>query len=330
MFWSFMKLGIPIIVAILVLMELTTFGWRPSRKNMITLSESEKESAENLKRMVTFLAGEVGTRNYLHDQSLNRAADFLETRFKGLGYETQIVSYEVNGQIFKNIITRTHSIPTKESKDIIVIGAHYDSCFNPGADDNASGVAGILELARLLKDVNLSTQIQFVAFTNEEPPFFMTDDMGSLVFARKLKEHNLKVKAAIILEMIGYYSENINSQRYLPLLGLFYPNRGNFIAVVGNFPSAKVTNTLVANFRRHSKFPVESLIAPSFVRGVYFSDHWSFWHEGFPAVMVTDTAFLRNKNYHSPTDLPATLDYEKMARVVHGLKESIIRFVEDD
>jgi len=326
---SFIKVGIFVII-VLVVMEATTFGWRLSRKNMITLSESERKSAENLKWVVTFLAGEVGTRNYLHEQSLNRAADFIETRFKGLGYETQMMSYEVNGQIFKNIIARPHSIPTKESKAILVIGAHYDSCFNPGADDNASGVAGIMELARLLKNVDFDTQIQFVAFTNEEPPFFLTDNMGSLVFVRKLKSDGLKIKAAIILEMIGYYSENITSQRYLPLLGLFYPNRGNFITVVGNFPSAKVVNTLVAHFRKHSKFPIESLIAPSFIRGVYFSDHWSFWQEGFPAVMITDTAFLRNKNYHSPTDLPATLDYEKMAVVVHGLKESIIRFIEGD
>ena len=325
----FIKVGISVII-ILVLMEATTFGWRPSRKNMITLSESEKESAENLKRVVTFLAGEIGLRNYQHDQQLNKAADYIESRFQEIGYETQIMSYEVNGQIFKNIIARPHSIPTKESKDIIVIGAHYDSCFNPGADDNASGVAGTLELARLFKDVNLNTQIQFVAFTNEEPPFFMTEDMGSLVFARKLKKDGQKVRAAIILEMIGYYSENINSQHYLPLLGPFYPNRGNFITVVGNFPSAKVVNTLVAHFRKYSKFPIESLIAPSFIRGVYFSDHWSFWQEGFPAVMVTDTAFLRNKNYHRQTDLPATLDYEKMAVVVHGLKESIMRFIEGD
>ncbi|MBI5150351.1 MAG: M28 family peptidase [Candidatus Omnitrophica bacterium] len=239
-----------------------------------------------------------------------------------MGYNPEEWVYDIDGKTYRNIVVGTNKSFTGEH---IIIGAHYDSCFNPGADDNASGIAGLLELARMLKKPDLKVPVMFVAFTNEEPPFFMTGQMGSAVFVRALKESSVKVKAAVILEMIGYYPDGLFSQKYLPLLGPFYPNKADFVAIVGNFASRGVVDFLDNDFKRHQYFPVCALIAPSFVPGINFSDHWSFWQEGYPAVMITDTAYLRNKNYHTATDTVTTLDYEKMAKVVLGLKESIVR-----
>jgi Zn-dependent M28 family amino/carboxypeptidase len=237
------------------------------------------------------------------------------------------MNYTLGGRVFRNIIVDKPGQSSPE--ETIIMGAHYDTCFNPGADDNASGVAGVLELARLLKGEVLKRNVKFIAFTNEEPPFFLTDAMGSRVYAQAAKRDNEKIKAAVILEMIGYYSEGRNSQRYLTLLGPFYPHRGNFLAVIGNFPSRHLVAKMGKYFKQASSFPVESLIAPSCLSGVYFSDHWSFWKEGYPAVMITDTAFLRNPHYHHDSDLPETLDYEKMSLAVHGLKEAIVRMANE-
>lgn len=160
--------------------------------------------------------------------------------------------------------------------------------------------------------------------------FFLTEEMGSRRFTQWLKENHIQVKAAIILEMIGYYSNEFNSQRYFPLLGPFYPNQGNFLAVVGNFPFRSVVSKIVRGFRKSSRSPIKSIIAPSSTPGIYFSDHWSFWQEKIPAIMITDTAYLRNPNYHQDSDRASTLDYKKMAMVIHGLKEAIIRFTKVD
>ncbi|MCH8903224.1 MAG: M28 family peptidase [Bacteroidetes bacterium] len=221
----------------------------------------------------------------------------------------------------------------------IVIGAHYDHLgygshnslyrgdpqIHNGADDNASGVAGLIELARLLKDTPFRHRLKFAAFVNEEPPFFQTDQMGSFVYIQKTKLLGENIKTAIILEMLGYYSEKPFSQKYPLLLGPFYPNKANFIAIVGNFPSKGIVKSLTKGFRQSSKFPVVRLVSPEFIPGVNFSDHWSFWQVGIPAVMVTDTAYLRSQYYHQKTDLLDTLDYQKMAKVVFGLKEAIIK-----
>lgn len=306
----------------------TMFGWRLSKPYTVLLTEEKQQTGARLKKIVQLMAGDIGVRNYMSYQNLNKTADYITQNFEKLGYVTRIVSYEVNGQIFKNIVAEKEKVQNP-SAEIIIIGAHYDSCFNPGADDNASAVAGMIELARLLKNQELKRSVQFVAFTNEEPPFFMTENMGSRVYARMIKKERWNLKTAIILEMIGYYSEVRNSQRYLPLLGLFYPNRANFIAVVGNFKSHNILGKIVSGFKASSSFPIESIVSPSFVPGINFSDHWSFWKEGYPAVMITDTAYLRNKNYHEPSDLPDTLDYEKMAEMIHGLKESLVQFINE-
>lgn len=306
---------------VFLFLELTTYGWADSPAAGPDISPEGNRSETNLKNMVIHLSQKIGIRNYKYYQNLNLAAEYILNQFKDMGYSVEVMTYQINDKEYRNVIAEKPS--TQQGNGVIIVGAHYDSCFNPGADDNASGVAGILELARLLKGVDTQSRIQFVAFVNEEPPFFKTDYMGSFVYVSRVKEKKEKIKAAIILESIGFYTEKRNSQRYLPLLGFFYPNKGNFIGVVSNFPSRKILKKIVTSFKRTSEFPIESVTAPGGIPGIDFSDHWSFWKNGYPAVMVTDSAFLRNRNYHKQTDLPSTLNYEKMAEVILGLKESV-------
>ena len=312
------------IVFIVLLIKLTTFGWRTTKSFNVKPSAPEELTAQNMKDMVEYLAGKIGNRNYAEYAGLNRAAEYIRQQFEQLGYSVTMMPYPLGDQVYNNIVAQDAS--GKEFPETIIIGAHYDSCFNPGADDNASGVAGLIELARLLKNSGLKAHLKFIAFVNEEPPFFLTENMGSRVYAKAAKQKGEKIKAAIILEMLGYYSQKKFSQRYLPLVGPFYPNRADFIALVGNFPSGGIVKKLAAYFKASSEFPVEYLIAPDFIPGIYWSDHWSFWKEGYPALMVTDTAYLRNPHYHRQTDLGPTLDYARTAAMLHGLKEAIIQF----
>ncbi len=308
---------------ILVIIFLTTFGWRPVPKYKVVLSSDESASLERLRRIVTFLSEDLGVRNYIHYQNLQEAADFIQRSFEEIGYSVESNPYEINGVTFRNIIAEKPG--NNPAGGILLIGAHYDSCYNPGADDNASGIAGLIELARLLKDVPFTHTLRFAAFVNEEPPFFLTDQMGSSVYAKQLRSKGEPLRAAVILEMLGFYSEKLFSQKYLPLLGPFYPNRANFITIVGNFPSRKIVKDLYQGFKAASTFPVERIVAPSSIPGIYYSDHWSFWKAGYPAVMITDTAYLRSPHYHAKTDLPGTIDYPRMAKVIFGFKEAIER-----
>jgi Zn-dependent M28 family amino/carboxypeptidase len=307
-----------------IIVKLSTFGWMPIFSKKVQATEETRQTASNLQSTVKILSEDIGMRDFSAYSNLNKAAKVIQDAFKSYGYDVNLQNYTIDGKVYSNIIA--HAKNWDKAKELIVVGAHYDSCFNPGADDNASGVAGLLELARLLKDHPSIDQIQFVAFTNEEPPFFSTDLMGSRVYAHRLHQEGFKVKGAIVLEMLGFYSEKPFSQRYLPVIGLFYPNQANFIAMVGNFPSWGLVQKLEKQFKRSSNFPISSIVAPSFIPGIYFSDHASFWKEGYRSVMVTDTAYLRNKNYHRMTDRLETINFEKMAYVVCGLKEAIVGF----
>ena len=201
----------------------------------------------------------------------------------------------------------------------LVVGAHYDTVpGSPGADDNASGVAVLIELARLVP-----SGVRFVAFANEEAPYFLSPEMGSFVYAR---ERGAKVRAMFSLEMLGYYSDALGSQNYPAPLSLFYPDRGDFIAFVGDLGARGLVRRSIESFRKHAKFPSEGLAAPSFIPGIAWSDHWSFRKHGTPAVMITDTAFYRYPHYHRASDTPDKLDYERMARVTLGLAEMLNEF----
>jgi len=231
--------------------------------------------------------------------------------------EVQEHVYEVGGIPYRNVSV----IFGPESQQRIVIGAHYDSFQgNPGADDNASGVAGLIELARLLSTETLDIPIQLIAYTLEEPPYFRSQDMGSAVHAKQLKADGVDVIAMISLEMIGYFSDAPNSQDYpMPLMSLLYPTTGNYIAIVGSMSGMGLVRQAKSTMHGVMSVPVYSINAPSVIPGVDFSDHLNFWNQGYPAIMVTDTAFYRNKAYHSEKDTWERLDYEKMGEVVKGV-----------
>lgn len=278
---------------------------------------------DNLKRSVYALSGEIGPRGYLQIEALNRAEEFIVSKFRRYGYTVSFQSYEADGRIYRNIYVenRGRLIPER----ILVIGAHYDTVMGtPGADDNASGIAGMLELARLFSEKSCDHTIQFVAFSLEEPPFFYTKKMGSYQYAKALHDSGKDLIGMICLESIGYFTDTRESQFFpTPIFKLFYPDRGNFITLVSNLHSKGFLNQVKDAFGKGTNLPVESLSTFSIIPGIDFSDHRSFWKFGYNAVMVTDTAFYRNPNYHGKGDTPETLDYRCMAEVVQGIKSAI-------
>jgi Zn-dependent M28 family amino/carboxypeptidase len=208
--------------------------------------------------------------------------------------------------------------------DIIVIGAHYDSVpYTTGANDNASGVAAMLALARVFAKAHPAATLRFVAFANEEQPYFYTLDMGSLVYAKRCKARGENVVGMISLETIGFYSDAKGSQKYPPPLDFIYPSEGNFIGIVGDRSSRDLVRRAVGTFRRTTRFPSEGASLFRVIPGVGWSDQWAFWQMGYPAIMVTDTAPFRYPHYHRVTDTPDKLDYDRMARVVGGLEHVI-------
>ena len=266
------------------------------------LSDEERGLAERLRRHVTVLAE--SERN----EDLERAARYIESAFKGHGVAVESDWFVSRGRKVRNLQT--------PGAAVIVVGAHYDSVFrSPGADDNASGVAVVIELAAMLRNQG----IRFIAFANEESPYFRGPEMGSWHSARSSRERGENLRAMISLEMLGYYRDEPGSQRYPAPLGFFYPDRADFIGFVGDLGSRDLVHKIIASFRRHARFPSEGVAAPALIPGVDWSDHWSFRKHGYPAIMVTDTAFNRNPHYHQPSDKADTLDYERMARVTMGL-----------
>jgi hypothetical protein len=312
------------IVVAAVLVLIWWFGMRMPGKNVSTarqLSPDEIALREELRANVQKLAGEIGERNMWHYEQLNAAANFIERSFSFAGLRTRRQSYDMRGQTCHNIEAE---IPGNRP-EIIVTGAHYDSVFgSPGANDNGTGVAATLALARRFAGAKPKHTLRFVAFVNEEPPYFLSDEMGSLVYARRCKERGDKISAMISLETIGYFSDAPHSQTYpSPALSLFYPKVGNFIGFVSNFHSRALLRRVIALFRKHAKIPSEGAALPAFVPGVSWSDQWSFWRHGYPAIMVTDTAPFRYPYYHSSNDTPDKLDYDRFTLVVSGMQKVI-------
>ena len=281
-----------------------------------------KEIESNLATTVRFLSEEIGPRSHADIEELNRSADYIEEKLTSYGCNVQRQSFTCMENTYHNIIGTTGG--TKDS-GILVIGAHYDTVFGtPGADDNASGVAGLLELARLISIAPASMKICFCAFTLEEPPFFQTRHMGSYIYAESLRRNKVTIEGMISLEMIGYYCD-IKGCQYYPFsfFKWFYPEKGDFIAFVGNISSKNFTRKTKQAFQKVSTMRVVSLNTVAVVPGVDFSDHASFWKFDYPAFMITDTAFYRNPNYHTAGDTADTLDYKRMALLVSGLKSAL-------
>jgi len=319
----FSALRIAIAVAA-VLALLWWFGVRMPGKNIskaAPLSPDEVGLREELRASVQKLAGEIGERNMWHYPQLNVAADFIENAFSRAGLRTRRDSYDMHGQVCHNIEAE---IPGARP-EILLIGAHYDSVFgSPGANDNGTGVAATLALAQRFAGRKPEHTLRFVAFVNEEPPYFLSDEMGSFIYAGRCKAHGDKISGMISLETIGYFSDAPHSQTYpSPGLGIFYPKVGNFIGFVSNVQSRALLRRVVALFRKYAQIPSEGAALPAFIPGVSWSDQWSFWRYGYPGIMVTDTAPFRYPHYHSSSDTPDKLDYDRFTLVVSGIEKVI-------
>ena len=286
------------------------------------LTDKEQLIHDNLKRHVSALAGQIGERNVWRAGSMAAADAYIRKTLEAAGYAVNVQSFTSRGVSVNNLEA---VLPGKAlAEEIIVVGAHYDSVADsPGANDNASGVATMLELARLLAGTALPRSVRFVAFANEEAPFFYGDEMGSNRYAASAQAQGARIEAMLSLETIGYYTDQPGSQRYPFPFSLFYPNTGDFIGFVGNLSSRGLVRRAVGAFRAHTAFPAEGVAAPSGIEGVHWSDHWAFWEAGYPAIMVTDTAPFRYPDYHRATDVPKALDYVGMARVTGGLVDVI-------
>jgi hypothetical protein len=282
------------------------------------LSAEEQALRAELLAHVQMLGGAIGERNVETYDKLVAAADYIERTFVAAGLQPRREGYEVRGRRCDNIEVE---IPGA-TRDIFVVGAHYDSVYNcPGANDNGSGVAALLALAKRFAGQRPERTLRFVAFPNEEPMHFQTQLMGSWVYAHRCKERNDPIVGMISLETIGYFSDERGSQVYpLPGLGAIYPRTGNFIAFVGNVPSRSLVRQAVGSFRKHARLPSEGTALPASIPGVGWSDHWAFWQHGYSGIMVTDTAPFRYPHYHRPSDTPEKLEYDSMTRLVHGLQ----------
>ena len=285
------------------------------------LSAADIILRDELKADVQHLAGDIGERNLSRYPQLNAAADFIEKSFQQAGLQPRRDSYEVNGLASHNIEAEIHGA----SPEIVLVGAHYDSVFGaPGANDNGTGVAALLALARRFAGKQTHHTLRFVAFVNEEPPYFQTPQMGSLVYAGRCKARGDRIAAMISLETIGYFSDAPRSQKYpVAVLGAFYPKVGNFIGIVGNVRSRWLVRRAIAEFRKEGKIPTEGAALPAFIAGVGWSDQWSFWQHGYPGIMITDTAPFRYPHYHEATDTPDKLDYDRFALVVSSAEKLI-------
>jgi hypothetical protein len=275
-----------------------------------------------LETHVRMLSEQLAPRDETHPENLDRVAAYIRAEFERSKAIVTEQPFEVDGKTYRNVIARFGP----DSSEIIVIGAHYDTAGpHPGADDNASGVAGLIELARLCGESVLPIRIELVAFTLEEPPYFRTPSMGSAVHAASLKKQGIRVRTMLALEMIGYFDDAPGSQKFpASFLAAFYPSRGNYIGVVGTFGDGLLLRRVKSAMRGATALPVFSISAPSFVPGVDFSDHLNYRKEGYPALMITDTAFYRNPNYHAASDKPQTLDYRRMAMVVEGVYAAVL------
>lgn len=315
---------IPIIaLAILAVVALRIAITQPSiGRNVFT--DGARAEAKTLERHVRFLSEDVMPRDFRHRQNLDRAADYIRNAFGSAGADVSEQSYDVRGMTFRNVIARLG----QGDGPRIVVGAHYDVYdVLPGADDNASGVAGLLEVARLLAARNITTPVELVAYSTEEPPFFATPQMGSAVHAASLTETGTPVRAMICLEMIGYFSERQFS--WINPLRLFYPGRGDFILIAGRWRDRPLIADVKRSFRGASELDARSYCGPT-VMGSGLSDQRNYWANSMTAVMITDTAFMRNPNYHKPTDTADTLDYARMADVVDGVVNAVIHLGTDD
>jgi hypothetical protein len=281
-------------------------------------------SPERLQRDVEFLSGELSPRHYERRDNLDRAAEWIAEEFRLAGLVVDFQDYDLPEGRYRNVVAFREGLEIEAP--VRVIGAHYDAYGEfPGANDNASGLAVLLELVRTLPRARPRRSQYFVAFSTEEPPFFATEGMGSYVFARELHDRGTDVDLMIAMDLVGYFTDNPRSQRYpIPGMGLLYPRTGNFLAVVGDLRSGASLKRVKGSMVRMTDLPIHSVRAPAAVPGVMWSDHRSFREFDMPGVLLTDTADLRYSWYHSEHDTPEKLDYVRMAKIVRGLHAIVL------
>ncbi|HEV8677037.1 MAG TPA: M28 family peptidase [Methylomirabilota bacterium] len=319
--------GLLAVAAVVAWMLMLRMPGTSYRGPLPPLTAAEAMLRDELRRDVDVLAGEIGERDLMVPGNLARAVAHLEAAFAAAGYPVRRQTYETRPEAFHDLdVERVfHNLEveragTTRAAEVIVVGAHYDTVLGTrGANDNASGTAAVLALARRFARRSPARTIRFVTFANEEI-YFQRPEMGSWVYAKALRQRGDRVVTMLSLETIGYYSDQPGTQLYPPPLTRFYPSTGNFIAFVGNYRSRAQVREALAAFRRHARFPSEGAAIPNVLPGVGWSDHWAFWQVGYPGVMVTDTAPYRYRWYHTPQDTPEKIDYERMARVVAGLE----------
>lgn len=303
-----------LVVALCLYITQPIWGVRPAQSQA-------RVDPRRLEAHVRVLSESMTPRSASRPDNLDAVAAYIREEFRRAGGRVVDQPYQVGNVTYRNVIAAFGP----ETKERIVVGAHYDAAGPyPGADDNASGVAGVIELAHLLGKTELHVKVELVAYSLEEPPFWSSEHMGSAVHARSLKKEGAEVRAMIVMEMIGYFSDAQGSQRFpVSALGLFYPSQGNFIAVVGKIGEAMLVRRIKRSMLEASTLPVYSINAPRSIPGVDLSDHMNYWEEGYPAVMITDTAFYRNPNYHTAADTAEKLDYYRMAQVVEGVYAAV-------
>jgi len=324
------RLGLILLTAGALIIAGGVWGWfvltRPfcGSIHSVSTAAGPKVDPSRMRSEVETLCSAFAPRDHAHPENLDRAADFIASRLGETGAVVERQFFEVRGIRNQNVTARFGP----DAREVVVVGAHYDTAGDqPGADDNASGVAGVMELARLLSREPLTSRVELVAFTLEEPPHFRTEHMGSAVHARSLAERGAEVRLMIAVEMIGFYSDAPESQEFpMAFLKVVYPSTGDFVAVVGKWGQGGTVCRVKRAMRASGGIPVYALNAPSGTPGADLSDHRNYWVRGWPAVMVTDTAFMRNERYHTMDDTPDTLDYERMALVVEALRGVVREF----
>jgi len=315
-------LGIITVVGYLVMIDVRPKVGRPNPDEVGGAEIQELE--RRLMQHVRVLGGSIGERNLHRPRALRAAVDYIRQVWKSQGSEVAEERVDVLGQSCVNLVVEQKGV--ERPGTIVVVGAHYDSVIgSPGANDNATGVAVLLEMSRVLKQEAPLRTVRFVAFVNEEPPYFLTELMGSREHARRARQRGEDIQAMFSLETLGYYSNDPGSQKYPLPLGAFYPRTGNFLGVVGKLSSRRLVVDFLRQFMSVSDFPVEGIATFEWIPGINWSDHWSFWKEGYPALMLTDTAPYRYPEYHASRDLPENLNGPEFARAAHGIIQTVRR-----
>jgi len=288
------------------------------------LTPTEQEAAARLKAHVRVIAGDIGERNVWRIEKLDAAADYIQAQLENSGLKVRRQPYVAEGKTVANLETTIAGADPTLAAEIVVVGAHYDSVRGcPGANDNGTGVAAGLELARNFAGSRPARTLRIVFFVNEEPPFFHSTLMGSVVYAKECKARNDRVVAMLSLETMGFYSDQKGSQQYPHPFDKFFPDTGNYIGFVGDKSAGPLVSRCVESFRSHTQFPSQGCAINDQIQGIGWSDHWSFTRQGYPALMVTDTAPFRYRQYHTADDTPDRVDYGRLSRVTAGIERVI-------